>query len=183
MAELSRMVGVSVAAPYKHFADKDELLLVLAVRGARDRRNRFIAAMDAQPDPAGKLVALTVELVRYAEEEPALFDLILIPGLSREVSAEVTRLNFEVFETVTEGIRPLFPDVQERFGLIQRATAAAHGIALFRKLNMWVGSEGEDQVVRTTRALIAEALANGAGAPTNAVPGPTGAWDFTRDPR
>ena len=33
LAEASRRVGVSTAAPYRHFADRDELLAAVAVRG------------------------------------------------------------------------------------------------------------------------------------------------------
>ena len=32
LAELSRRLGVTVAAPYRHFADRDELLAAVAVR-------------------------------------------------------------------------------------------------------------------------------------------------------
>src|SRR5215467_5472145 len=33
MAEASRRLGVTTAAPYRHFADRDELLAEVAVRG------------------------------------------------------------------------------------------------------------------------------------------------------
>jgi AcrR family transcriptional regulator len=35
VAELSRRLGVTVAAPYRHFADRDELLAAVAVRALR----------------------------------------------------------------------------------------------------------------------------------------------------
>ena len=45
LAELSRRLGVTVAAPYRHFADRDELLAAVVVQALR----AFAGLVRAQP--------------------------------------------------------------------------------------------------------------------------------------
>ncbi|MGX1673308.1 TetR/AcrR family transcriptional regulator [Streptomyces sp. NPDC055400] len=75
LAEASRRAGVSVAAPYKHFADRDALLAELAAQGYREQRNRFAAAVNGIEDPAEQLASFAAAYVRFAAEEPALLAL------------------------------------------------------------------------------------------------------------
>ena len=54
---LARAVGVSQTAPYRHFADKGELLAAMATRGYRDLLAALRAAGDRTPDcPTEQLV-------------------------------------------------------------------------------------------------------------------------------
>ncbi|MDH5171482.1 MAG: TetR/AcrR family transcriptional regulator, partial [Gammaproteobacteria bacterium] len=46
---LARAVGVSQTAPYRHFADKGELLAAMATRGYRDLLAALRAAGDRTP--------------------------------------------------------------------------------------------------------------------------------------
>jgi AcrR family transcriptional regulator len=68
----AQLAGVSHAAPYRHFADKQELVAAIAERGFR----LFIASMreelaaSGETDPIGKLRALGVGYVRFATGHP-----------------------------------------------------------------------------------------------------------------
>ncbi|NJM43797.1 MAG: TetR/AcrR family transcriptional regulator [Brachymonas sp.] len=82
LSELARQVGVTPAAAYKHFADKETLLAELAQHGFGRLRERFEAAAP-QAKPA-KTVAQAKQrferigkaYVQFGLEEPALFNLI-----------------------------------------------------------------------------------------------------------
>ncbi|MBC6459679.1 TetR/AcrR family transcriptional regulator [Actinomadura sp. HBU206391] len=50
LAEASRRLGVTVAAPYRHFADRDEVLVALALRAV----DRLSAALEAETGEAGE---------------------------------------------------------------------------------------------------------------------------------
>ena len=56
MAEASRRLGVAVAAPYRHFADRDALLAAVAVRAGEALAER-LARVSRTTDPAQRLVA------------------------------------------------------------------------------------------------------------------------------
>jgi AcrR family transcriptional regulator len=82
LRELAREAEVSHAAPYKHFADRGQLVLVLA--------ERWMAAfVDAQvesgrsPDARESLVAIGEAYVRYAHDHPSRFVTIFDPAMNR----------------------------------------------------------------------------------------------------
>ena len=77
LRELAREIGVSHAAPRRHFADKQALLDALALDGF-ERLGREMAASleDAGPAFADRLAALARTYVRFATEHGALLDLM-----------------------------------------------------------------------------------------------------------
>jgi AcrR family transcriptional regulator len=75
LREAARRAGVSAMAPYRHFADKEELIAGVAAIGFE----RFCAALvaaDANPDPREALIAQGVAYVVFAGRHPALFRLM-----------------------------------------------------------------------------------------------------------
>jgi AcrR family transcriptional regulator len=74
LSDACRKAGVSTAAPYRHFADKHEILEEVAAQGFLDMTNRSRAA--TEPHPAGseqRIVALGRVYFSFATAEPALF--------------------------------------------------------------------------------------------------------------
>ncbi len=77
LREAAQRAGVTHAAPYRHFADKQALLAALAEYGFRRLGESMDAATDAAaPDALARLLALGAAYVRLAEQEPALFRLM-----------------------------------------------------------------------------------------------------------
>ena len=87
--EASRRAGVSVAAPYKHFADREALLAALAETGYREQRKRFAAAVESDSATSRQisLAAFAAAYVRFAAQEPALFDVTFYAGLDEVASS------------------------------------------------------------------------------------------------
>jgi len=69
---VARRAGVSTAAPYRHFADRDALLSAVAAVGYRELATSL---MRSQPEPASidDLATIAVAYVRFALDRPALF--------------------------------------------------------------------------------------------------------------
>jgi AcrR family transcriptional regulator len=82
LRDLARAVGVSPAAPYRHFASRGALLEALAVTGF----NRFTAAMEATAEahPSDALRAMGRTYVLFALDNPGLFRLMFSAQLRRE---------------------------------------------------------------------------------------------------
>jgi AcrR family transcriptional regulator len=77
LRELAREVGVSHAAPRRHFADKQALLDALAADGfERLGASMARAIADAGPDFRARLAALARCYVRFATEHAALLELM-----------------------------------------------------------------------------------------------------------
>jgi AcrR family transcriptional regulator len=159
LAETSRRAGVSVAAPYKHFTDRETLLAELATRGYREQRRRFATAMAGSEDPTEQLALFAAAYVRFAAEEPALFDITFHAGLDKSRFAELASAGDEVAGLLLPVARRLSPDDDGAYDLLLRVAGAAHGLAVFLRQGLFgVGSGAlthtEEKAARTARAIM-----------------------------
>jgi AcrR family transcriptional regulator len=83
---LARAIGVSQTAPYRHFADKSELLAAMATCGYRDLLDALRQAGTATGDcPQEQLFAFAHAYVDYAARNPQLFKLMFGPAVQPTV--------------------------------------------------------------------------------------------------
>ncbi len=74
-ADAARMAGVSAAAPYRHFRDRDELLSSIAQRGFEQFEPRLTAAWDdGRPDTVTAFERVGRAYLAFAREEPAFYN-------------------------------------------------------------------------------------------------------------
>jgi len=91
LSEASRRVGVTVAAPYRHFADREELLAAVAVR-ALHVFTAMIAGEAAESDgPEQRLAAMTRAYVRFAAEQRPMFETLFSAGIDKRRYPELER--------------------------------------------------------------------------------------------
>lgn len=84
LREVARVAGVSHAAPYWHFADKEALLAAVAAEGFVDLRARMERARDgvAAKSPLAGLRALAHAYVALAIAQPSHFRIMFGPELA-----------------------------------------------------------------------------------------------------
>lgn len=96
LRELAREVGVSPAAPSRHFATKQALLDALALDGFERLWEALVATQEAGESFAARVTALTRAYLEFAAENPALLDLMYSvkydPDASRELVAAARRM-------------------------------------------------------------------------------------------
>jgi AcrR family transcriptional regulator len=80
---VARRAGVSPAAPYRHYADREALVSAVAAVGYRDLAERLGAAHPA-PSTAEQLADVAVAYVRFAIERPALFRIMFSEPCDRD---------------------------------------------------------------------------------------------------
>ncbi len=82
---VARRAGVSEAAPYRHFADKDALLAAVAEQGflALGRKMDEAAAREPGADVLTRLRRLGAAYVRFGVENPAHFRVMMGPVVAR----------------------------------------------------------------------------------------------------
>ena len=76
LRDLAQTLGVSRAAPYRHFADRDALLAAVAARGFEDLNLGYEAALAAEGDGREKLRAAGRVYLDFARRRPGLFRLM-----------------------------------------------------------------------------------------------------------
>jgi AcrR family transcriptional regulator len=107
LRELARAVGVSHAAPRRHFADKQALLDVLALAGF-ERLGATLGAATADADdfPA-RLLALARAYVAFATAHPALIELMFASkhqaGAPPELADAGARAFAPALQTIADG--------------------------------------------------------------------------------
>lgn len=81
---LAKEIGVSHAAPYRHFADQEAFLLELAATCLSSLATVQRAAYDAaQPDSRSRALAIGTSYVTWATTNPFALDLIFDPVVTR----------------------------------------------------------------------------------------------------
>jgi AcrR family transcriptional regulator len=98
LAEASRRLGVTTAAPYRHFADREALLVAVAVRGVSVFAEMITGAAAAADTPERLLAATAGTYVRFAAQQRPLFDTIFNSGLDKARHPELLR----AWETVDQ---------------------------------------------------------------------------------
>ncbi|MDA8752556.1 TetR/AcrR family transcriptional regulator [Halieaceae bacterium] len=135
---LARAVGVSQTAPYRHFADKNELLAAMATRGYRELLAGLQRAVATAGDDAGQqLVATAHAYVDYAAANPQLFKLMFGPTVQpaerypdlREASRETFLLVQQILKSGMDA--GLFRQ-QDVAYLANASWAGIHGLATLR---------------------------------------------------
>jgi AcrR family transcriptional regulator len=69
---VARRAGVSPAAPYRHYADREALVSAVAAVGYRELAERLTAAHPSPSTPE-QLASVAIAYVQFALERPALF--------------------------------------------------------------------------------------------------------------
>ena len=97
LRDIARRAGVSSAAPYHHFADRDALVAAVAGECAQ----RLLDALDAAVTEAGddqlRRFQLTgIAFIRFAVTYPAHFRAMEMPGMLAKMPAPIRR-RFEAF--------------------------------------------------------------------------------------
>jgi len=156
LAEVSRRLGVTVAAPYRHFADRDELLAAVGVRAVHAFTAAIAAESVASQAPEQQLAAMARAYVRFAGEQRPLFDTVFGTGIDKSRYPDLQQAwgpLDEVFDGCVGAVCAGDPVAAQALGTAAEATA--HGFAM----QMLDGSFGQgDDVMAKVAAMAASAV-------------------------
>ena len=135
LTEAARLAGVSPAAPYRHFRDRDALLAEVASSGFE----RFTARLDAAwnngiPTPLAAFETLGRAYLAFAREEPAsyavMFEGALAPGADAGSKPGADRA-FDVLQKAATALCRALPESQRPPVKLMslHIWALAHGVA------------------------------------------------------
>ena len=107
-AEVARMVGVSGAAPYRHFRDRNALMEEVALIGFQ----RFAADLlrawdDAKPTPLAGLLAIGRAYLAFARREPAFYAAMFGCDAPTEMPPELTAASDRAFTVLRHAAQTL----------------------------------------------------------------------------
>ena len=145
LAEASRRLGVTVAAPYRHFADRDDLLAAVGVRALQTFAAALAAETAGAQAPEQRLAAMARAYVRFAGEQRPLFDTVFGTGIDKSRYPELQRAWQPVDDTVESCVAEICGgDAAAAEALAAAAEATAHGYAMLLLDGSY--GQGEDAV-------------------------------------
>jgi AcrR family transcriptional regulator len=134
-AEAARSAGVSPAAPYRHFRDRDELIANVARRGFELFEAALVAAWkDGMPDTFAAFERLGRAYLEFARSEPAYYSAMFEAGIPIEVSQELRDAGERAFAVLRAAAERLVAQVPAArrppaFMVALHVWSLAHGIA------------------------------------------------------
>jgi AcrR family transcriptional regulator len=134
-AEAARWAGVSPAAPYRHFRDRDELLASVALRGFHQFEAALSQAWDeGRPDVFFALDRLGKAYLDFARAEPAYYSAMFEAGIPLASNPELREAGdraFAVLRGAAEKLCAQVPATKRPPALMValHIWAMAHGIA------------------------------------------------------
>lgn len=135
-AEAARSAGVSPAAPYRHFRDRDDLLASIAQRGFEQFEAHLAAAWDdGRPETVTAFERLGRAYLAFARDEPASYSAMFESGLSPTAHPGLALAGeraFAVIRAAAERLAALTPPGEPRPPAMMMALhiwSLSHGIA------------------------------------------------------
>jgi AcrR family transcriptional regulator len=134
-AEAARLVGVSPAAPYRHFPDREALMAEVARRGFERFSETLKSAWNGgEPDPLKAFGNVGRAYLAFARREPAYYVAMFESQVPTDASPELARAGeqaFAVLREASQGACAMLPKTRRPPALMVslHIWAMAHGIA------------------------------------------------------
>jgi AcrR family transcriptional regulator len=132
-AEAARWAGVSPAAPYRHFRDRDELLSDVARRGFERFELALQRAWDGgRPEPFAAFERVGKAYLAFARTEPAYYSAMFEAGIPLDLNPDLREAGERSFAVLREAAELLIANMKSD----QRPPA------LMMALHVWALSHG-----------------------------------------
>jgi AcrR family transcriptional regulator len=120
--EASRLAGVTVGAPYRHFTDKDGLLAEIICDGNAMLAQKVYAAIQDVSGIREQMLQAGMAYLRFSVDHADYFSLMFTSGIDKSKYPEVQRSAEEAFRTISD---------------LTRQSESTTGIAYVRAISAW----------------------------------------------
>lgn len=161
LAEAAKSVGVSSAAAYRHFADREDLLVAVAVDGY----GRLIDHLQTvtTDEPVERLTQLLVGYLRWTADDHPAFDVMFTAGLEKSRHPALTAVGSQaaaLFRSAADAVALDDPAAARDLLFNSFALVQGHALMLGDPNTMEAGATPDlliDLAARGIRALVAAA--------------------------
>jgi AcrR family transcriptional regulator len=172
LIEAARLAGVSAAAPYRHFKDRDALLADVARRGFEEFAGQLGAAWEgAQQDPEAAFLRMGEAYLAFAREEPgyysAMFAAVPTAALKRHPrkGGAFAALENAVAQVTARGPKSLDPRL-----VAYQVWALSHGLATLAAAGQLPDTDARLKPAALLREGVGALIAGAGGGPARRRP-------------
>ena len=132
LRELSRVVGVSANAAYRHFANKEELLTAMAIHGFQQMVARQAEQVQSASNAGNGFLSAGRAYVDFARQNPALFRLMFGRFAATQRNEELSaaaQLAYQGMRYSAAAALDKSPDDAEMTVVAMQAWSLVHGLS------------------------------------------------------
>jgi AcrR family transcriptional regulator len=165
LSDAARLAGVSVAAPYRHFKDKEALLAEIAAEGFTLFRDALARASESHPrDKVKRLVEMGVAYVEFALQHRSHFKVMWEGAIPKDKYPEVQQVGYEAYLLLEKAALELLPEAptSRQQALIATAWSVVHGYAsltLEGELEVVTAEQSNKKLLRQSLHLLLDQFA------------------------
>jgi AcrR family transcriptional regulator len=176
LSSAARAAGVSVAAPYRHYENREALLAAVLAEGFRDLTRRTEEArLRHSADPREALIETGMAYVAFAVQRPHLYRLMFGPECNKAAYPELKQAGHESLAVLHSAVS----DARERLGLSEADVptyalagwSITHGFASLHVDGMLAGQVPPEHLEPAARAVIVALVGEADGVPRRRVRG------------
>jgi AcrR family transcriptional regulator len=133
LSDAAHLAGVSVAAPYRHFKDKEALMAEIAAEGFVLFRDALARASRGNPeDKVKRLVEMGVAYVDFALQHSSHFKVMWESGIPKEKYPALGKTAHEAYLLFEKAALDLLPAAHpnRQQALVSTAWSVVHGYAM-----------------------------------------------------
>ncbi len=128
--EASRQAGVAKSAPYKHFKDKDALLVEVALLGTRRMEQDLRSVSGLGGTPRERLLAVGLAYIAFSRQHPDFFAVMFQAGIDKNSYEELGVAATSVFSIADELAKEIEDSLVKARRLALAVWTMAHGFAM-----------------------------------------------------
>ena len=141
--EVARRAGVSHAAPYRHFTDKDELILAVVERGFALLQQTMQERKDAAtPDAINQFAASGMAYVDFALNHPAYYRVMF----SGDLLSSTGHVSLQ--HTSSEALQDMVADIArcQELGMVKKGDPVPQALAILSTIRGFVSLVNDNRV-------------------------------------
>ena len=145
LRKVAKQAGVSHAAPYSHFADKQAFIAAISTEGFKQLYKQIASAREAHQDPSALLLETAGAYIQFAMNEPDRFKLMFSSVIEKEKDyPEFVTVSQENFQQLVEVV-----EVCQRAGLLKSGSPDLMAISVWSSVHGMIMLVLEEQVSHT----------------------------------
>lgn len=130
ISEAARRAGVSGGAPYRHFKDREDLLVTVAKSAYERLWQGFQRSLDGEKDPEKQMVSIVTGYFEFGRDEPGAAELLFHSGITidhRDFD-QVSRKGYDRMMEIAGRIAPRASE-EERRDFVMGCVSVCYGSA------------------------------------------------------
>ena len=145
LRKVAKQAGVSHAAPYSHFADKQALIAAISTEGFKQLYKQITSVREAHQDPSALLLETARAYIQFAMNEPDRFKLMFSSVIEKEKDyPEFVEISYENFRQLVSVV-----ETCQQAGLLKSGPSDLMAVSVWSSVHGMIMLIIEGQVSRT----------------------------------